>query len=599
MALFGVSSYVSDGVDPVIYEQGDEKIIQSQYRGALQQAQRRAISQSTSIDVSSDAFKTNVLRQLLSQVLVRALSRDAGYLAADESVAKLILENTAFQVDGKFDQATYDRFVAGNFGSKIRYEQLLKDSVVSAQVASGLTDSDIEIPNRGNDILSFATEKRDFDMVRYSVDDLVSTIELSDEQIAEYYQSSQALYQEPEKISVKYITLNAKTYEAGITLTEEDLLAIYEEEKESFSSTETREVRHILFTGSDAESQASTALVDIRGGALFEDLAKELSQDPGSAVEGGDLGDIPRGQMVEPFEESAFSLALNTVSEPVSTEFGYHLIEVTAINGGKTKPFDEVKESLRVAEISKQAEEIFFTKAEDLRNAVFENKDTLQIAADDLGLTIETSDYFTRNEGKDYFNNPSVRGSAFSDTVLLDNENSEVIDVSPTELLVLRKDNYLEQQAKPLEEVKELVVNSLKRELAIEQTAEKLNSDYDAIINSGDWIKSTADLGLSPEPSTMTYLDQSDSTPFGVSSAIFSSSDVNYKESIGKAVDINGDAYLFKLNSIVEGSAEALDKEIVDLVNSDLAARNSSSLVQSFISKKLEQAMATVDTSLL
>lgn len=599
MALFGVSSYVSEGVDPIIYEYDGEKILQSQYRGTLQQAQSRALSQNSAINVSSEQFKINVLRQIINQTLVRALSQDAGYIAADKSVANLILENPSFQADGKFDVETYNLFVSGNFGSKQNYEQLLKNSVVSSQFVSGLINSTIEIPGRKNEILSLASEKREFDIVNYSVDDLIKSVIVSDEQVAEHFESTKSLYQDSEKLSVDYITLNAKTFEEGIELTDDDLRAIFEQEKETYTSPETRELSHILFTGSDSQSQAMKALTDIYDGASFEDLAKELSQDPGSSENGGSLGDVSKGDMVQAFEDVAFSLELNKVSEPVSTEFGYHLIKVTAINGGVVQDFDSIKESLKTSEITRQAEDAFFTQAESLRNAVFENADTLQVAAEDLGLTVETSDFFTRNKGEGYFNNPSIRTSAFSDTVLLENQNSEVLEVSPSELLVLRKNIYAEQKTKPLESVKDQVVLSLKRELAIKKIEEKLESDYKSVVESDNWGKSMIELNLTSTPNSMTYLDQSNGLPSSIAPILFSTSDTNYKASISKVVDASGNAYLFKLNSITEGSPSELDKETIDLIDNDLAARNSSSLAQNYIAIKLEKAMNNIDLSLL
>lgn len=598
MALFGVSSYVSDGVDPVLFEHGDEKVVQSQYQNALDQAQRRALAQNSDVDVSSDTFKQSVLQQLLNKALVTSLSKDAGYAISDKTVAKLILENSAFQVDGTFNQETYDSFVAGSFGTKQRYESLLKESIVSAQVASGLVDSAIEAPTVNKEFLNLLSEKRVIDLIKYSVEDKANSLKVSDDQVLAHYDANKASYQEPEKLSVNYITLNVQSFEKDVSVTDEEVLAIYEENKQSYSSPESREVSHILFTGSDAESQSADALKKIQNGASFSTLAKELSQDPGSAEDGGSLGEVNPGEMVEAFEKAAFSLDVDQVSEPVSTEFGYHLIQVNKVIGGEAQPFAEVKESIKKAEINNRAETLFFEKAEDLRNLVFENSDTLEVAAEDLGLTIETTDFFTRDAGKGYFTNPNLRSSAFSDAVLLDNENSEVLDVTTTELLVLRKNEYKPQEAKPLASVKPEVTASLKRKLALEGVNEKLKSDYDSALAANDWKKAISELGVTPQELTVSYLNSTDTTPI-LAEAVYSSSDNNYINSVGKVVDAAGNGYLFRVKSIVAGDASSVDENVAQLIKSDFSARNSSSIAQGYISSQLKKAFESIDKKLL
>lgn len=598
MALFGVSSYVTDNVDPVLFKRGDEKVLQSQYQNALAQAQRRATAQNQAADVSSDLFRKNVLLELINKTLVSSLSKEVKYVVSDETVAKLILDNTAFQVDGKFNQETYDNFVAGNFGTKQRYETLLKDSIISAQVASGLIDSAIELPNANEEFLTLLSEKREIDLVTYSVDDFSKSLNVTDEQTLAHYEETKDSYQEPEKVSVQYVVLNAKHFEKGIELSDEELLALYEENKQSYSSPESREVSHILFTGADAESRSVTAAQKLKDGASFSDLAKELSEDPGSAEDGGSLGEINPGEMVEAFEKAAFSLPLDAVSAPVSTEFGYHLIKVSKIVGGESQPFSEVKDSIRSNEISQQAENIFFEKAESLRNLVFENSDTLEVAAEDLDLTVETSKLFMRNEGEGYFVNPSIRNAAFSEAVLVNNENSEVLEVTSTEILVLRKNDYKEQKVKPFDNVKEIVTTSLKRKIALNTISSKIKSDYTKALELGDWNKSVSELSLKPEVITVSYLAKSSVQPV-VAEAVFSGSNNNYTNSIGKIVDVNGNGYLFKINTITEGNASSVDENVAQLIKSDFSARSSSSIAQSYISSQMKKAFDAINKDLL
>ena len=195
-----------------------------------------------------------------------------------------------------------------------------------------------------------------------------------------------------------------------------------------------------------------------------------------------------------------------------------------------------------------------------MRNATFENQDTLQVAADELKLFVEKSDFFSRDSGKGFFNNPAIRGTAFSDEVLKDNKNSEVIEVTPTEFIVIRKLDYQAEQPKALDDIKVDITSALKNELAAKQANQNINDSYAAIIESDDWDKGLQDFNLSAEPKTVSYLDQEAGIPFPILSEIYSSSDANFDTRIGKAFDLDGNGYLFKLNEIRAGDKSALTR---------------------------------------
>ena len=599
MGLFGVNQYATEGGDPAVYKDGDNLVTLNQYRQSLQQAQQRALSQNQSVDIASIEFKRLVMEQLISQTIVDSIAEEAGYIAADESVAQLIINNSAFQVDGKFDQATYDTFIATNFGSKERYEELLKQNLVTSQMSSGIFDSGLNLPKQEQDLLSLLAEKRSIDMVSIKLVDVEPSVSVTEGQIAIYYEDNKNSYLDPEKISVEYITLSAKSFEKGIEITDAELEQLYQANIDNYTEPETRTVRHILFTGSDAETKAIETLKKIQAGESFTELAKQ-SEDTGSAENGGELGDISRGQMVEPFEQAAYELPLNTVSEPVSTEFGYHLIEVTAISGGESKPFEEVKDDLRQEEIARLAEEQFFNQVDILRNATFENEDTLQVAADELEIEIEKSALFSRSAGEGFFNNPAIRNTAFSEEVLEQNKNSEVIEVTPTEFLVLRKLDYIEEQPRKLDDIKTNITNALKNELAYERTKRNIETAYTAILASDDW--STNIVGLGPQATQMqvSYLDRPTQLPADILSEVFSSSiEAGFDNQIGKAFDEAGNAYLFKLNSIDPQDPADVEASIVENIGNILSFRNSASVAQNYIREKAREAMTKIDESLL
>ena len=599
MALFGVNSYVGHGgVDPALYSEGDVSVTLSQYQQALQQAQQRAISQNQEIDISSDVFKRIVLEQLIGQSMIQSMAESGGYVAADESVAKLIVQNSAFQVNGVFDQSAYDQFVVGSYGTKERYETLLKQNLVTSQVASGITESGLSLPSRQKQLLELATEVRNIELVRLNINEVTEGVELTEDQVSSYYEENKNNYLEPEKVSVEYITLAASGFEEGIEIDDEELQAIYETNIDSYTSEETRNIRHILFSGADAEDKANKVLAELNAGASFTELA-EQSEDIGSGANGGDLGEVSKGQMVEAFEDAAFALPLNQVSEPVSTEFGYHLIEVTAINGGEARSFEEVKDELRENEIANRAEDIFFEKAETLRNATFENQDTLQVAADELGLFVEKSDFFSRDEGSGYFNNPSIRSTAFSDDVFNQNKNSDVIEVTPTEFVVIRKADYIAETPQPLEQVREEIEFILKSETASIEIKEKFDSVYEEVLASDDWQQVIESQELTSEVVSVSYLNSSD-LPSEVIAEIFSTTDQgDFDHRIGVSYDASGSGFLYKLNNVEQAETDSEDVQIADSIKNVLANRNSIAVSQKYMRARIQEALNEVDPSLL
>jgi len=237
--------------------------------------------------------------------------------------------------------------------------------------------------------------------------------------------------------------------------------------------------------------------------------------------------------MVEPFENAAFDLALNTLSAPISTEFGVHLIEVTGITGGVEQAFDSVKDDIKKAELTRLSEDMYFDKLETLRNSVFENSDTLQVAAEDLGIVIEKSELFTKDKGEGYFNNPTVRSAAFSESVLNENQNSDVIDITPTEVLVLRKNQYIPEQAKPLDDVKVEVTAALKSKLAKESIAAELSTAFDAVMANNQWDSALQENNLTSKSVVVSYLDREGALPFSVTSDIYSLAEASESISTG------------------------------------------------------------------
>ncbi|OYZ39610.1 MAG: hypothetical protein B7Y18_03465 [Thiotrichales bacterium 24-47-4] len=291
-----------------------------------------------------------------------------------------------------------------------------------------------------------------------------------------------ARFKSPEQVSVDYIRLSVEELAKTVKVNDEQLQAYYKDHPEKIQLPEKRNVRHILIMSpQEADATATEAakakveglLAQIKQGADFAELAKTHSEDPGSADRGGELGFFQRGDMVPEFEAAAFALTkAGDLSEIVKTSYGYHLLQLVAVEAAKTPSFAEVKELLAQELKIELASKEYNAKLEQLKTLTFEQDDSLKPAAEKLGLTIQTSPLMTAEGGEGVFAAPQVIEASFSSKVVKDKLNSAVVDVQMGDSMVLRVNQYQESRDKPLAEVSDEIRSLLQRQAAFAQAAE-------------------------------------------------------------------------------------------------------------------------------
>jgi peptidyl-prolyl cis-trans isomerase D len=286
-----------------------------------------------------------------------------------------------------------------------------------------------------------------------------------------------------EKVSVEYVEFSQKDL-ADINIKEESIKEAYEASKDKFKSKIEWKARHILIeAGSDAtdeevkeaEKKAEDLLVKINAGESFEDLAKKFSDDFGSRKSGGDLGWFGANTMVKPFENAVKAMKVGEVTTAaVKSQFGFHLIKLEDIKPEVVRPFEEVREQL-LAELKKErAESAFYGQGEQFANLAFENPNSLEVLTKTLNLKSKTTELFSNTGSLDkdsIVSNPKVIKAAFSNAVLKDGYNSDVITIGEQHIVVLRLKDHEPAKAKPLDEVKDEIVAALTKERIQEKAA--------------------------------------------------------------------------------------------------------------------------------
>lgn len=474
-ALWGINQYTGDGKEIPVAEVNDASISKDQLQTALQQQRQRLeqmLGQNFRPEMFSEAaMKPAMVDQLVERELMLQGARDAGLRVADSGMAALIRSISAFQVDGKFSQDAYERALRAQGMSASYFESQLRRDLLVEQLRAGLEKSAFATPSELDRYLRLQNQTRDFGYLLFPVGAFAGQVQISDDEVKRFYDEKKANFTQPEMVRIAYVELSADALAASAQVSEEQLRAYYDSHQDEFAEPESRRASHILISvaaGSSpdveqaAQKKAEDVLKRLQGGESFATVAKQMSEDPGSAKQGGDLGFFERGVMDKAFEEKVFSLKKGELSEPVRSAFGYHIIRLEEVRGGGTKPLEEVRGQIR----TKIGEDSFYDVAEKLNELTYQHPDTLQNAADELKLPVQHSDYFARSGGRGVAANPKVPQAAFSEDVLEQGNNSDTIEVGPNHLVVLRVEDRRPEAQRPVDEVRGQIVDELRREKA-------------------------------------------------------------------------------------------------------------------------------------
>ena len=603
MAFWGINEYASTEAVTTLVEVGDSKITKAELDQRLRQvqdAERQRNPELAGSDIfSTPFFKRSVLNSLVERAVMENVANEQGYRMGNAQVAEIIRSQPLFQTeDGQFNAQAYEEFVQSRLYSKQRFEQEIREDSRIAQVREGYQSSALVLPNEVRQLLAAQAEKRTFDLVTVSETDYREGIEIDDAQVEAYYQAQIDEFMNPDQMSVAYVELDANAIAENVEINEDDLLALYEDNKANFISPESRVARHILLstTGdeSDAEqlAKAQELANQIKQGQDFATLAAENSDDEASANDGGNLGPIERGIMVPEFEEVAFALGEGEVSEPVKTQFGYHIIQVTEISGGVPQEFAEVRFELEDNQRQLQAAEIFAEQLEEMKALVFETEGSLQPVAEALGATVRTTGLFTRDEGEGVMANAVLREAAFGPIVLEDGLNSDPIEIAENVYVAIRKVDFIAAAPKPLAEVSEQIRESLVQAKAAELAAQAVASLKQRVESS--WTDVVSDSSLNVASHTVSWIDQEPQVARDVMDKVASMQLVGGEPAIATLESSNGDFHVIRLSQVEAGDLNQVSDQVKEATRQLLAQRNGDSLFASYLYYQNQQVSAQV-----
>jgi len=475
-AFFGVGNYFTPDVSNNVAMVGDIEISQREFQDSFnsyRNQMRQMLGENfDEMQYSTPLARREHLQDLIDQRLLQRYAIGHGMDIPQDRLVERIQQIEAFQVAGTFSPEIYNQALAFQGMTPAEFEAGLREDMVTRNLVSALSSTGQPPPGEINTVLMLENQTRNIDYVFVDAAPYRDDVEITDEQITSYYAEHQQQFMQPEQVSIEYLDLNAQQNQADFKPDEDDLRDLYASQKQRFVTEERRRAQHILLTTSDEQSAADAeALIRslrdrIIAGEDFAELAREYSEDPGSAEQGGDLGWIEPGVMVSAFEDALYALETGEVSPPVKTGFGWHLIKLNEIDPSVGKSFAEAREELEQEWLEDAMDRQYRNLADEMVNLSFEHPDTLQPIADALGLEVQKSALFSRENGTGIAANKQVVDAAFSDLLLLERSNSDPIELSDQRMVIARIDEHIEATPRPLDDVRDEIRLLLQRELA-------------------------------------------------------------------------------------------------------------------------------------
>jgi len=481
-ALWGVGSYIQNKGDAdVVASVNGQNILSQEFTQALKDQQERLRTKmGSSFDpalLESAEIRQSILDNLIKQHLLVQEASKVGVKITDAQLASVIAQIPAFQQDGQFQKTRYEALLRNQNMTPAMFESRVRQELMSQQLVGGLTASQFMPRTVVESVIKASEQQREASVVVLKPEQYLSKVKIEPAVVKAYYDSHLADFKVPEQVRAEYVVLSTDSLLSQMQVSDEEVNKYYLEHTKQYETPEERQAAHILISvapnataaeKSAATEKANQILKEVqKNPADFAELAKKYSQDTGSAAQGGDLGMFGRGAMVKPFEDAVFQMSAGQIKGPVASDFGLHIIKLTAIKPGKSRSLDEVKDTI-VSELKKQkASKKFAEVADNFSNIVYEQGDSLKPAAEAMKLSIQTSGWISRNAGDNaLLNNQKLLQALFSDETLNNKRNTEAIEVASNTLVSARVIEHKAASTKPFEQVSAGVADRLQKEQA-------------------------------------------------------------------------------------------------------------------------------------
>ena len=474
-AFWGINYYFTGGTEPSVAQvnNADIKYNQFQRTYANYRQQMQTMMGNKVLDPADEEFlKQQALDMLIDSELVNQVTRKIGLAASDDQVRETIKNIDVFKGEEGFSKEFYQRAVSSLGMPPAAYEEQMRLDIMSEQLQSAVVESEFASRQATEYAARLTKQERDVTYAIIPAAKFIEAIEVNDEQIEKFYKENTKLYIRPEEVRIAYISLSLDKLAADVQIDDEALRTYYEANKAKYDVDEQRQVTQILLKAQDGSTdeikeriraEANKILEQIRAGQSFADIARDYAENKDFDFTISEYGFLGKGILEPEVDEAVYSMQKDEISDVVESKLGFHILELRDIKGGAMNTFENSHADVENDYRREQAEQQFFDLADRLATTAYEHPDTLEIAAAETGLSIEESQLFSQTGSKEGLTaNPKVIAASFSDDVLKEELNSEAVELSDTELAVLRVVEHVPSSRRPLEEVRDEIIHDIK-----------------------------------------------------------------------------------------------------------------------------------------
>ena len=539
------------------------------------------------------AMRKQILDRLILDTLVSNYLNDAGLQIGDRMVTDLIQQAPGYQEDGVFSMEKYRSELSLQSRDPVEFEATVKQQLRQLQLQQAIAQTAFVTPSEYRRYLNLFAETRVVDVATLSFEGIMDEVVISETDIQEFYDSKPEEFFTEESVDVEYVEIRRDALTSAVELTEEEVEQYYDQSGGRYLQDEQRQASHILIPFGDdevaAEEQATAIIARINAGEPFEDLARQYSKDGMTSNNGGDLGRIMHSQMPDALGDSIFSMSKNEIKGPVRSDFGFHVVRLVDVIDGGPLPLEQVRGELEQELRDRKAEVEYRELDTALGNALFASLDMPAIA-EAIGAEVQTVSEFKRTGGGAFGANQPVIDAVFDSRVLTDGKISDVIEIDANRTAVVRVAAHHQSVRKPLEEVSDQISGALKSARAQDIIADR-SEELQAALNAGEGFTTAAEkvgatvARTAPVPRVDENMDQR-----LLASVFRVKKPLDGQPRVGSAVTQNGDFAIFSVSSVIPGRPEAIPLADRDARKQELATSSGTADFSAFLNEMYDSA---------
>jgi peptidyl-prolyl cis-trans isomerase D len=464
-ALVGIDGYFSGGNSAnEVAHVGTQIVYKNQFDQAVSRQRDQLLTQvNNKAELIDDGIlRELVLNQLVNQALLQDQAQHIGFALSDAQIAELIRKESSFQDNGQFSEKLFQDYLKRSGQDSKALINDIRRQYSLQLFAGGLQNTGFMSKSELDRILTLQSEQRHLHLASFPLANYMTKIQITDAQIAQYYNTHKAKFKTQESVDLEYLVLDTTPFLSKVDVTDGDLQARYQETLKATLGNTERQAQHILISvddktkDTDAKKKAEDLYARIQKGEDFATLAKTFSQDPGSAINGGDLGFAAKGTYVPEFESTLDTLKTNEISKPVKTQFGYHIIKLLAIRQPDAPKFEDLKPQLTQDVMKAKLDTVYADAINELNELAVDSNSLVDLAKV-YNLNVQTAPSFTKAGGAGDLSHPDVIRTAFGDEAIIDQRISSGINIAPNRTIWLQSKAHKPIRDQNLAEAKLLV----------------------------------------------------------------------------------------------------------------------------------------------